>query len=1296
MAKEIENMGASVRARLLGISKESGQDYQLVLTRYANERLLYRLAESDHAGRFVLKGAMLLMTWFDEPFRGSRDVDLLGRGDPDPEVVLGLFKNVLARHANDGVLFDAKGANFGRIREDTDYGGLRIKTTADVGGARVPISIDVGFGDATEPQPEELTLTSLLDMPAAKLRGYARETVIAEKFQAMVALGLTNTRIKDYYDVWLLGQSFEFDEDHLARAIAATFERRGTDIPSETPVGLTPTFSEDEARLRQWDVFVRDVSVNPGSLHDVVETIAGVLMAAASIAGRSAATSIGGRLGQEEKRHMLSRGSVWHRWEPHIHAPGTVMNDQFTGPSAWDDYITALEAESPAIEVLAVTDYYVTETYQRVLEFKNAGRLPNVRLIFPNVELRLDVATTKSRFVNLHLFVSPEGEDHIDRLQRFLSRLQFTVQDDRYDCTRAELIRLGKTIDNSIVDDAAALAHGANQFKVNFRELRMVFEESAWARANILIAVAGGATDGTSGVRGTGAQAMRREIERFADVIFASSVAQREFWLGDRAMSVDQIRQIYRGLKPCLHGSDAHSNEDVATPFGDRFSWIKGGLEFDALRQACIDPRGRAYVGPEPPVTATPSQVISSVEIQGAPWLETPSIPLNEGLVAIIGARGSGKTALADMIAAGCDSIPDEDWTAVEDANPSFLVRARPLLGNGRVKINWAAGASETRALDGSDAGGLTSYPRVRYLSQQFVEVLCSSSGMADELLREIERVIFEAHPSEDRDGALDFQELLEQRANRHRLSREREAEAVAQISDRISTELEKVKLVAGLKAQVAQKEKLLAGYMTDRRNLVASGSEIRAERHNEVSQAADAIKVTVRRFNNQRRTFVALQDETKDVRRNQAPELLRQSQARHTNSGLSEEQWSAFMLDYTGPVDSNLEGYIKWADRKIEKLKGVAPPPPDDPKTPYFADDADLSKLPQAILEAEMARLEKLVSADKETQRNYTLLSQKIATENAALETLKQRFEDAKGANERARLLQTERERAYGRAFDALVAEQNVLEELYRPLMTRLAAESGTLRKLSFFVARTADVKAWADEAEEGLIDLRKVGDFKGRGTLSEKTNEVLKQPWETGGSEDVVTAMKKFRDRYQEGLLNQSPVAREEQEEFRAWLRRFAQWLFSTSHISIQYGIEYDGVDIRKLSPGTRGIVLLLLYLALDDGDGHPLVIDQPEENLDPKSVFEELVGLFVEAKSNRQVIMVTHNANLVINTDADQIIIAEAGPHPHDALPPITYVSGGLEDSKIRTMVCDILEGGEEAFQERARRLRLRLDR
>ena len=336
------------------------------------------------------------------------------------------------------------------------------------------------------------------------------------------------------------------------------------------------------------------------------------------------------------------------------------------------------------------------------------------------------------------------------------------------------------------------------------------------------------------------------------------------------------------------------------------------------------------------------------------------------------------------------------------------------------------------------------------------------------------------------------------------------------------------------------------------------------------------------------------------------------------------------------------------------------------------------------------------MVSDDREVQRQYAVVSNVIARETAALESLRTRLEDCRGAEERARSLYEERGLAYGRAFDALIAEQSVLEDLYKPLMRRLTVASGTLGKLSFSVARVADVEAWAIRAEDGLIDLRKQGAFRGKGTLLEKANDVLRPAWESGTSADVAAAMAEFRERHQEELLEHSPMPQSDQEAFRSWSKLFAQWLFSTDHIGIEYGILYDGVDIRKLSPGTRGIVLLLLYLALDHADGRPLVIDQPEENLDPKSVFEELVGLFVEAKSNRQVIMVTHNANLVVNTDADQVVVAEAGAHEDGALPPISYRAGGLESADIRKAVCDILEGGEAAFKERARRLRVRLAR
>lgn len=286
MAKEIKNIGASVRARLLSLSKTSGQNFDLVLTRFALERLLFRLGQSMHADRFVLKGAMLLMTWFHDPYRGTRDLDLLGFGNPNPDAMLATFRDILAQDAGDGVQFDVGALRLDRIREELEYGGLRLRTTAEISGARINVMVDIGFGDTVEPGAELVDYPSMLDFPPPRLRAYARETVIAEKFQAMVALGRANSRMKDFYDIWILSRSFAFDDDRLPRAIAATFARRRTPIPQELPDALSPSFAGDVQKQQQWRAFVEDVALNPGELADVIRDLAAFLMPHAAFAAK--------------------------------------------------------------------------------------------------------------------------------------------------------------------------------------------------------------------------------------------------------------------------------------------------------------------------------------------------------------------------------------------------------------------------------------------------------------------------------------------------------------------------------------------------------------------------------------------------------------------------------------------------------------------------------------------------------------------------------------------------------------------------------------------------------------------------------------------------------------------------------------------------------------------------------------------------------------------------------------------------------------------------------------------------
>jgi len=278
MARQTRDIGASVRARLLNLAREKGQAFDLLLTRYAAERLLYRLSITPHRDRFVLKGAMLMTTWFDDPHRPTRDVDFLGYGDPAPESMLAVFREICAIAVNDGVVFDVDAMRIELIREELEYGGLSLRTTAGLAGARIRLVIDIGFGDAIEPGVEEINLPALLDFPEPRLRAYARETVVAEKFQAMVMLGLANSRMKDYYDIWKLSRSYDFDAVRLSRAIAATFARRGTAIPEEVPDALTAAFATDATKQRQWAAFVRDLAADVPALETIVTDLSDFLM----------------------------------------------------------------------------------------------------------------------------------------------------------------------------------------------------------------------------------------------------------------------------------------------------------------------------------------------------------------------------------------------------------------------------------------------------------------------------------------------------------------------------------------------------------------------------------------------------------------------------------------------------------------------------------------------------------------------------------------------------------------------------------------------------------------------------------------------------------------------------------------------------------------------------------------------------------------------------------------------------------------------------------------------------------
>ena len=233
MTRKPRDIAASVRQRLLNLSRDRKEEFQAVLTRYGLERLTYRLARSPHGDEFVLKGAMLFTLWTGEPHRATWDLDLLGRGTIEVARLAKVFREVCEVAVDDdGLSFDGKGVRGERIREDLEYEGVRIHLGARLGVARIAIQVDIGFGDAVTPRPQKVTYPALLDFPAAELKAYPREPVVAEKFQAMVELGMANTRLKDFFDLWAIANTFEFDGETLAEAFARTFDRRDTALPT--------------------------------------------------------------------------------------------------------------------------------------------------------------------------------------------------------------------------------------------------------------------------------------------------------------------------------------------------------------------------------------------------------------------------------------------------------------------------------------------------------------------------------------------------------------------------------------------------------------------------------------------------------------------------------------------------------------------------------------------------------------------------------------------------------------------------------------------------------------------------------------------------------------------------------------------------------------------------------------------------------------------------------------------------------------------------------------------------------
>ena len=895
-------------------------------------------------------------------------------------------------------------------------------------------------------------------------------------------------------------------------------------------------------------------------------------------------------------------GSIWHRWDPHLHAPGTLLNDQFHGD--WETYLTRIENTTPTIVALGVTDYFCIRTYRAVKKRKASGRLNDVQFVFPNVEMRIDTKTADERAINIHLLFSPADPDHEAQIERILGHLDFEFGNTTYRCNQTDLIALGKEFDPSQTDDQAAMKIGANQFKTTLKDLKALFRNEQWMRDNALVAIAGKSGDGPAGLQKDAAfAATRLELERFADIIFSAREKDRRFWLGEGA-KFDRgfIEENYHALKPCLNGSDTHHAVGTAEPAKERFCWLKGDLTFETLRQAVVEPGERVRIGQRPPSSAIPASIVHKIELSAAPWMRKSAVELNGGLVAIVGARGSGKTALVEVIAIGAYAADAGTGQA------SFLKRASsPVnhLSSGTVTLHWGDESTTDNAL----APGTASIQpeAVRYLSQHFVERLCSASGVATELREAMERVVFESTDPLNRFETDTFGDLAIRVLGPIQDEYAGLQDQIEAIGDAVvQEEILKDKLPA-LKLKTTDLIKRIASAKKEQQNLIPKGNAERAAYLEKLETACINVQAKVETLRTHRRTLDDLDAAVRHQEEAVEPTRFATMKRKYASAQLTEEEWKAFHLRFIGNTKAATAAARQRADSALEGAQY------EDPHNPVDKTAMPYAAWPLQLLHAERDNAKAAVGIDADRRKKYDDAQRQIGLDERSLAKLTTQVQQATGAETRRREQIALRRNLYVQAFEQLVQEEKVLGDLYAPLKERLQGATGTLAKFAFVAERTVDMERWSQKGEE-LFDLRSGDRFRGRGSIRALAEKHLAAAWRTGSAEEVATAMETFRSDLQQDLKRMPRWVGADQR--RAWNKDVAAWLYDTEHIKLRYGIEYDGVAIEQLSPGTRGVVLLLLYLAVDLHDQRPLIVDQPEENLDPNSVFEELVPHFRDA--------------------------------------------------------------------------------
>ncbi len=937
------------------------------------------------------------------------------------------------------------------------------------------------------------------------------------------------------------------------------------------------------------------------------------------------------------------KGSVWRRWDLHVHAPETKLADQYKG---YDDNLAEFvrRIEECAVDVIGITDYFSIDGYVTFVEkFKNL--YPKSRkVIFANVEFRLSETIGKSgTHPDLHIIfdISKSGCS-VDDVREFLDKLVL------YEKGKDGKLQYCSSLKTEADFKAAS---------VSKRDILAALEANFGEKKPYLIAFPANNDGIRSTINSPRNRRISDELDRNSDLFFGKT-ENRDYFLRS-----DRYESGISKAKPVVFGSDAHSFEDLERidnqQEGFEVTWIKADPTFEGLKQILFEPDERVWIGSQPREKREPSRIITKLKTENRPeWLDWQNeVELNSGLVCIIGNKGSGKTGLLDVIASAAGGIaPDSDG--------SFIKKVKDILAERETKasLSWQNGdggemVSVANQEDNDDE-------KVTYLTQQFVEELCAVDTDNKKLSDEIERVVFEKIPEEERLRSSNFEGLRDKKLGRVIQSRdERHNELTEHIKSWCELQ-QKLQNMPEMKGKLARHKKELKDIEMPQAG--ATDMQVVSDEIERLTESEANLSREIGEINSQLSELDEICATVEgQLRKNE--KFFEQISNRLDPFGLPPEEIAQFKLSFVGDPLKVLSKKQKELEAKVLEKTGQ----------------------PDAQTEETLTGVRKILSEKRDKLKIDKALEQSIEEKvklknktKSKIKKLKDEIEDIEKEDKKLPAIKEGLLAAYISLFETYGDEEAVDEDLYSSLKTEIGVKNS---RFEVNIVRTTGTSDWS----EGLLSMLDLRSAKDEAEAIETHAATLEKLWQNGGNASDL------REKIW-GLIEEAKAASYDglngKLKTQSSYEKFLSALLSLSHISVSYSLKYDELPLESMSPGTKGLALMILYLQLNEHDRRPLLVDQPEENLDNESIYDNLRAFFREAKKRRQIIMVTHNPNLVVNTDADQVIVTKIEQSESGNPPTLSFSSGAIENPAIREKICKILEGGTDAFKTRENRYEL----